>query len=283
MKSLSEFSNHYTILAKQLISAIEQTYDEFHGDGGNTEHEFSENNRFYVHFCDGEVAVSVLVEKLIRDEEGVLSIYGCVPNYSSTDKDTWYLTSFDLSDLILTLEELKTDIRAKKIDFIREFIKNNGDISLPNPVTNNIGLKIDKPCVRNFNGETSIVETGNDVGTNIHAFPDEAIDSIYREVKSKEINISLSEKQMAVLEKFYDALKELDDAGIGMIHERDSNYVQFYDARNVEKISNSGTDSELSHSPGWHNIQNQLDKCPKREMCYYYYECDEDVIAKAKC
>jgi hypothetical protein len=266
-------------LAKQLISAIEQMYNEFHGDGGNTEHEFSENNRFYVHFCDGEVAVSVLVEKLIRDEEGVLGIYGCVPNFSSNDKDTWYLTTFDLGDLILVLEELKTDIRAKKIDFICEFIKNKGDISLSNPVTTNSGIKIDKPFVCHSNGETSVVETGNDVGVNVHAFSDEVIDSIYRESKSKEIDISLTEKQKAVLEKFYDALKELDDAGIGVIHEMDSNSFQFYDARNVAKISNTcDASGDLSQYPGWINVQEQLNKCPSRQMGYYYYANDSEQI-----
>jgi hypothetical protein len=155
---------------------------------------------------------------------------------------------------------------------------------LPNPATASSGVKIDKPYVRHYNGETSIVENGNDVGINIYAFPDEVIDSIYREVKSKGIDISLTEKQMAVLEKFYDVLKELDDAGIGMIHEMDSNSFQFYDARNVAKINTVEASSDLSQYPGWINIQEQLNKCPSRQMGYYYYADDsEQIIVMPKC
>lgn len=284
MKSLSEFSNHYTILSKQLISAIEQMYNDVHGNDNCTEHIFGENNRFYMYFCEDAVAVAVLVESLVKDEDGQILVSGCVPNFSTTDKDTWNLDCFDIHCLINLFEELKTDIKQRKIDYIKNYIINKGEIKLSNPATAGNGIKIEKPCVRHFNGETSIVENGNDAGINIYAFSDEVIDSIYREVKSKGIDISLTEKQMAVLEKFYDVLKELDDAGIGMIHEMDYNRFQFYDARNVARISTCDASGDLSQYPGWINIQEQLNKCPSRQMGYYYYATDdEQIIVMPKC
>lgn len=284
MKSLSEFSNHYTILCKQLISAIEQTYNDVHGNDNCTEHIFDEHNQFYMYFCESEVATAVLVESLVKDEDGQILVSGCVPNFSTTEKDMWNLNCFDVSCLINLLEELKTDIKQRKIDYIKNYIINKGAFRLPNPATASSGIKIDKPCVRHFNGETSIVENGNDAGINIYAFPDEVIDSIYREAKSKDIDISLTEKQKAVLEKFYDALKELGDAGIGMVHERDSNRVQFYNASNVAEINSCDTSIDLSREPGWINVQVKFDKCPSREMCYYYYkDGGEQVIVRPKC
>lgn len=285
MNSLSEFSNHYTILSKQLISAIEQTYNDVHGNDNCTEHIFGENNRFYMYFCEDAVAVAVLVESLVKNEDGQILVSGCVPNFSTTDKDTWNLDCFDIHCLINLFEELKTDIKQRKISYIKNYIINKGEIKLSNPATAGNGIKIEKPCVRHFNGETSIVENGNDAGINIYAFPDEVIDSIYREVKSKEIDVSLSEAQKAVLEKFYDALKGLDNAGIGMIREMNSNSFQFYDARNVAKISNTyDASGDLSQYPGWINIQEQLNKCPSRQMGYYYYADDsEQIIVKPKC
>ena len=285
MKSLSEFSNHYAILCKQLISAIEQTYNDVHGNDNCTEHIFGENNRFYMYFCESEVATAVLVESLVKDEDGQILVSGCVPNFSTTEKDTWNLACFDAGCLINLFEELKTDIKQRKINYIKNYIINKGEIKLSNPATAGNGIKIEKPCVRHYNGETSIVENGNDAGINIYAFPDEVIDSIYREVKSKGIDISLTEAQKAVLEKFYDALKELDNAGIGMIHEMNSNSFQFYDARNVAKISNTyDASGDLSQYPGWINIQEQLNKCPSRQMGYYYYADDsEQIIVMPKC
>ena len=187
MKSLSEFSNHYTILSKQLISAIEQMYNDVHGNDNCTEHIFGENNRFYMYFCEDAVAVAVLVESLVKNEDGQILVSGCVPNFSTTDKDTWNLDCFDIHCLINLFEELKTDIKQRKIDYIKNYIINKGEIKLSNPATAGNGIKIEKPCVRHFNGETSIVENGNDSGINIYAFSDEVIDSIYREVKSKNI------------------------------------------------------------------------------------------------
>ena len=187
MKSLSEFSNHYTILSKQLISAIEQMYNDVHGNDNCTEHIFGENNRFYMYFCEDAVAVAVLVESLVKNEDGQILVSGCVPNFSTTDKDTWNLDCFDIHCLINLFEELKTDIKQRKIGYIKNYIINKGEIKLSNPATAGNGIKIEKPCVRHFNGETSIVENGNDSGINIYAFSDEVIDSIYHEVKSKNI------------------------------------------------------------------------------------------------
>lgn len=192
MKSLSEFSNHYTILSKQLISAIEQTYNDVHGNDNCTEHIFGENNRFYMYFCEDAVAVAVLVESLVKNEDGQILVSGCVPNFSTTEKDTWNLDCFDIHCLINLFEELKTDIKQRKIDYIKNYIINKGEVKLSNPVTAGNGIKIEKPCVRHFNGETSIVENGNDAGINIYAFPDEVIDSIYREVKNKNIKYKWS-------------------------------------------------------------------------------------------
>lgn len=103
----------------------DEILDEIRGILGNGEkHYFKET--FFVHYVEGEVATTEVCSALEISEKGMV-IFHVINSVQDAEKiEAHGVYAYDPESFLDILDHLQKEVREKKLDIIRELLKNNG-------------------------------------------------------------------------------------------------------------------------------------------------------------
>lgn len=94
-------------------------------------------------------------------------------------------------------------------------------------------------------------------------------------------NLSLTEEQLEVLERYNKALVDLGLAGIGVVCDRDTNKEYFYNASNIEEVGVRYSDEEVPY--GWFEVDgDMLDSMISVDTSFYFHRDNKEKLVMMK-
>lgn len=252
------------------------------------------NEQFYCTMIDGESSpVSVAVS--IKNDGGKIILHDHYETEVHNEEFDTELVSFEIQTIIMAYETLRKELRAQKIERIKQLVEQaGGTVKLDSTFTvrHYINEKWIETTLQSIeignndkngkivdclwfdcfhNGETH-EETDSD-------FPDNELDSLlaYIERETGNLDISLTDEQKEVLDEFNAAWIKLKESKVAIILDIDYREFHFCNGNGL-KFS-----TDWDGCPqGFVSVQEQLDKMPTMSLhdeCYYP-DNNEEVVAK---
>jgi len=111
--------------AEKFRDIKDEILDEIRGILGNGEkHYFKET--FFVHYVEGEVATTEVCSALEISEKGMV-VFHVINSVQDAEKiEAHGVYAYDPESFLDILDHLQKEVREKKLDIIRELLKNNG-------------------------------------------------------------------------------------------------------------------------------------------------------------
>lgn len=111
--------------AEKFRDIKDEILDEIRGILGNGEkHYFKET--FFVHYVEGEVATTEVCSALEISEKGMV-VFHVINSVLDAEKiEAHGVYAYDPESFLDILDHLQKEVREKKLDIIRELLKNNG-------------------------------------------------------------------------------------------------------------------------------------------------------------
>lgn len=246
---MEDFNKRLADLKTSVINEIKEILP------AGKEHTYKE--RFYCTIIDGELSPVSLAMR-IKNDNGKIVLHDLY-EANAEEYDT-ELSSYEIETIIYAYEVLHKELRAEKIERIKELVaKGGGKVKLDVPfgVSHSIDGKV-------IESNVEVIEVGNNDsngktvdclwfdcshGDETHEetdtdFTDDELDVLVVYVKriAQKIDISLTYEQREAVEKLKNAFAELQKAKVSMIVERDYNIMQFYNESQLLEISNTETE-----------------------------------------
>lgn len=111
--------------AEKFRDIKDEILDEIRGILGNgKKHYFKET--FFVHYVEGEVATTEVCSALEISEKGMV-VFHVINSVQDAEKiEAHGVYAYDPESFLDILDHLQKEVREKKLDIIRELLKNNG-------------------------------------------------------------------------------------------------------------------------------------------------------------
>ena len=285
---MEDFNKKLDELKRQVIFEIEQILPE------GKSHQYTDT--FHCTMIDGDGAVSTIAD-IIKNENGLIKLVTVSDTMPETYDDL--LSTYEIETIIYAYEQLRKELRAHKIERIRQLVEQAGGKIECNSAfsfrhyldgawvestvikTIEVG-NVDHPdgehtdciwfdCLCEPNGETH-EETDSD-------FADDELDSILSMVEQAtgNLDISLTDEQKDAVEQFETALAKLKAIGVAIIKDAYSTDIYFVNGNGFK------FDSDWGGIPaGFVSVQEQVENAPCVTLVSYSYNSDngEDMIAK---
>lgn len=288
---MEDFNKKLDELKRQVIFEIEQILPE------GKSHQYTDT--FYCMMIDGDCAVRTISD-IIKNENGsikLVTVSDTIPPKQETYDDL--LSTYEIETIIYAYEQLRKELRAQKIERIRQLVEQAGGKVECNSAfsfrhylngawVESTAIKtielgnMDHPdgehtdciwfdCLCEPNRETH-EETDSD-------FTDDELDSLlaYIERETGNLDISLTDEQKEVVEQFETALANLKAKGVAIIKDAYSTDIYFVNGKGFKY------DSDWDGIPaGFVSVQEQVENAPCVTLVSYSYNSEngEDIIAK---
>lgn len=288
---MEDFNKKLDELKRQVIFEIEQILPE------GKSHQYTDT--FYCMMIDGDCAVRTISD-IIKNENGsikLVTVSDTIPPEQETYDDL--LSTYEIETIIYAYEQLREELRAEKIERIKELVEQAGGKIECNSAfsfrhflngawVESTAIKtielgnMDHPdgeftdciwfdCLCEPNSETH-EETDSD-------FADDELDSILSMVEQAtgNLDISLTDEQKDAVEQLKVALENVKKAGIVTIREEYDHDIYFVNGNGFEYACDwEGIPA------GYISVHNQLGKVPFISIGDYFYNSmnNEEIIAK---
>lgn len=281
---MEDFNKQLTDLKTSVINEIKDILP------AGKEHTYKE--RFYCTIIYGEPSPLSLAMR-IKNDGGKIVLHDLY-EANAEEYDT-ELSSYEVGTIIYAYEVLHKELRAEKIERIKELVtKAGGKVEIGCEFTfrhkvdgrwTESGLKCVEAGNNDVNGKTvdalwfDCYRNGNDYEQSDEQFPDEGLDSLIAFIEQKVgvFDISLTDEQKEAVEQFETALAKLKAMGVAIIKDAYSTDIYFVNGNGFK------FDSDWDGIPaGYVSVQEQVENAPCVTLVSYSYNSDngEDMIAK---
>ncbi len=281
---MEDFNKRLTDLKTSVINEIKEILP------AGKEHTYKE--QFYCTIIDGELSPVSLAMR-IKNDGGKIILHDLY-EANAEEYDT-ELSSYEVGTIIYAYEVLHKELRAEKIERIKELVaKAGGKVEIDCEFTfrhkvdgkwTESELKFVEAGNNDVNGKTvdalwfDCITNGNDYEQSDIQFPDEGLDSLIAFIEQKvcAFDISLTDEQKEAVEQFETALAKLKAIGVAIIKDAYSTDIYFVNGNGFK------FDSDWDGIPaGYVSVQEQVENAPCVTLVSYSYNSDngEDMIAK---
>lgn len=284
---MEDFNKRLTDLKTSVINEIKEILP------AGKEHTYKE--QFYCTIIDGELSPVSLAMR-IKNDGGKIVLHDLY-EANAEEYDT-ELSSYEVGTIIYAYETLHKELRAEKIERIKELVaKAGGKVEIGCEFTFSFRHKVDGrwtesglKCVEignnDVNGKTvdalwfDCYRDGKDYEQSDEQFPDEGLDSLIAFIEQKvgEFDISLTDEQKEAVEQFETAFTNLKVKGVKIFYDNDTRLHHFCNGVGFD----FDVDFDNQRPKGFVSVQEQLDKLPTLSIQDdgFYSDNGDEIIAK---
>ena len=282
---MEDFNKRLTELKTSVINEIKEILPT------GKEHTYKE--QFYCTIIDGELSPGTIAKR-IKNDGGKIILHDLY-EANAEEYDT-ELSSYEIETIIYAYEQLRKELRAEKIERIKELVEQaGGTVKLDGSFTcrhfiNGKWVESSLQCVEIGNKDSA---NGNisdclwfDCNSNRDTheetdsdFTDDELDSLitYIEEKTGNLDITLTDDQREALDVFNAAWVALKEKGVKIMLDIDEREFHFCNGNGFK------FDVDWDGSPkGFTSVDEQLNNQPSmsiHDYCYYS-ENNEEIVAK---
>ena len=285
---MEDFNKRLTDLKTSVINEIKEILP------AGKAHQYTDT--FYCMMIDGDCAVRTISD-IIKNDNGSIKIE-TVSDTTPPEQETYddLLSTYEIETIIYAYEVLRKELRAEKIERIRELVaKAGGKVEINCEFTfrhkvdgrwTESGLKCVEAGNNDVDGKTvdalwlDCYRNGNDYEQSDEQFPDEGLDSLIAFIEQKVgmFDISLTDEQKKAVEEFENAFTKLKEKGVKIFYDNDTRLHHFCNGVGFD----FDVDFDNQRPKGFVSVQEQLDKLPTLSIQDdgFYSDNGDEIIAK---